>query len=110
MVSLQVPLTTLVQFVDLKTGFLTDQGRTIIQQLIDRTGGPTGGAILFAGDEVYGVPSGTLSRATFVSDPALPVGVGYSQAEVTAIRDQVVALGERIAALIVDSQAVGVIA
>jgi hypothetical protein len=44
-----------------------------------------------------------------VSNPALPVGVGDSQAEVTAIRDQVIALGERLAALIVDNQTVGVI-
>jgi hypothetical protein len=109
-VSFQIPLTALIKFADPKNGFLTDEGRSVIQQLIDRTGGATGGTILFAGDEVYGVPTGTLLRTTFVSNPALPVGAGYSQAEVTAIRDQVIVLGERIAALIVDSQAVGVIA
>lgn len=109
MVNTATPLTTLVQFVDPETGYLTNEGRTIIQQLIDRTGGATGGTLLFAGSEVYGVPTGTLNRATFVSNPARPVGVGYSQAEVTAISDQVIVLGERLAALIIDSQGVGVI-
>lgn len=109
MPSLQTPLTTLVQFVDTKTGFLTDAGRTIIQQLIDRTGGPTGGTILFAGSSVWIAPTGPVSRATFVTNPVLPVGAGYSQAEVTAIRDEVLLLAQRIAALIEDSQAVGVI-
>lgn len=109
MVSLQTPLTTLVQFTDPKTGFLTDQGRTIIQQLIDRTGGPTGGTILFAGSEVYGVPTGPVLRATFDTTPPLPVGAGYSQAEVTAIRNELYLILQRLGALIEDSQAVGVI-
>lgn len=105
----QIPLYAVGQFVDPTTGQLSNEGRTIINALINRTGGPNGGTVLFAGSETYGVPTGTLSRAIFVSNPALPVGAGYSQAEVTAIRDQVIALGERIAALIVDSQTVGVI-
>lgn len=109
MVSTQIPLTTIMQFCDPQTGLLTNEGRTVIQALIDRTGGAIGSPVLFAGDQVYGVPSGVLSRATFVSSPALPVGVGYNQAEVAAIRDQVIALGERLAALIIDNQTVGVI-
>lgn len=109
MVALQIPLTTIMQFCDPKNGYLTNEGRTVVQALIDRTGGPTGAVILFSGSEVYGVPTGALSRLTFVSNPALPVGAGYSQAEVTAIAAQVTALGERLAALIIDSQTVGVI-
>lgn len=105
----QIPLTTIMQFCDPQTGYLTNEGRTVIQALIDRTGGALGSPVLFAGDQVYGVPTGALVRGTFLSNPALPVGAGYSQAQLSAIRDQLNVLGEHLAALIVDSQAVGVI-
>lgn len=103
------PLTTLVQFCDPDTGFLTNQGRTIIQQLIDRTGGANGGAILFAGSQTWAVPTGSLLRNTFVSNPVLPVSAAYSQAEVTALRDFLVVVASHLAALIIDNQSVGVI-
>lgn len=47
-------------------------------------------------------PTGTGSRATFDMDTALPVGAAYSQAEVTAIADQVVILQKRLGQLILD--------
>lgn len=109
MVSFQIPLTTLVQFSEPKNGFLTDAGRTVVQQLINRTGGPIGGTILFAGSSVWIAPTGGVSRTTFDTAPALPVGVGYSQAEVTAIRDELLLIARHLAALIKDCQTVGVV-
>lgn len=47
-------------------------------------------------------PTGTGSRATFDMDLALPVGGAYSQAEVTAIANQVIALQKRLGRLVLD--------
>lgn len=107
MANLQTPLTTLVQFIEPKTGLLTDAGRTIIQQLIDRTGGPTGGAIVFSSGEVWGDPVGALSRAAFTTNSPLPVGAVYSQAELTDIRDQLLFVCERVGAIMADLKTSG---
>lgn len=47
-------------------------------------------------------PTGTGSRATFNMDLLLPVGAGYSQAEVTAIANQVIVLQKRLGQLELD--------
>lgn len=105
----QIPLTTIVRFTD-DNGYLTNEGRTIINALINRTGGATGGTVLFAGSEVYGGVTGSVLRAPpLVTNPVLAVGAVYSQAELTAIRNYMLALAEFVGALILDNQSVGVI-
>lgn len=47
-------------------------------------------------------PTGAGSRATFDMNTALPVGAGYSQAEVTAIAAQVIVLQKELGQLILD--------
>lgn len=47
-------------------------------------------------------PTGTGSRATFDMDLALPAGGAYSQAEVTAIANQVIVLQKRLGQLELD--------
>lgn len=47
-------------------------------------------------------PTGAGSRATFDMNLALPAGAAYSQAEVTAIANQVVVLQKRLGQLILD--------
>lgn len=47
-------------------------------------------------------PTGTGARTTFNMDLALPAGAAYSQAEVTAIANQVIVLQKRLGQLILD--------
>lgn len=105
----QIPLTTVVQFTDPKTGYLTNEGRTTINALIERTGGPVGATVLFAGSSTWGDPVGAVLRNALATAPALPVGAAYSQAELTAIRDYVLVVAQHLGALIEDSKDVGVI-
>lgn len=97
-------------FVDTKTGMLTDVGGAIMQALIARTGGPAGGVAVLQGQAPgWGTPTGTLDRAAFATSPALPVGGAYSQAELTAIRDFLIEVAQRVGALITDDLGSGVI-
>lgn len=105
----QIPLYAVGQFVDPKTGQLSNEGRTIINALINRTGGPNGGVIVFATGEVYGTLFGPISRAAFNTNPPLPIGAAYSQAEVQALRAQVQALSQLVGALVTDLQTSGAI-
>lgn len=54
-------------------------------------------------------PTGAGSRATFDMNLALPAGAAYSQAEVTAIANQVIVLQKRLGQLVLDEKTVGTI-
>jgi hypothetical protein len=70
------------------------------QYLLTRFGQPTTG---------WTAPTGTVSRATFDADWTTAVSNPPTQAEVAAIRDQVIVIQKRLAALEIDSLSIGTI-
>lgn len=50
----------------------------------------------------WGTPTGTIARTTFNANPTLNVGAAYSQAELTAIRDHLIVVSQRLGAYVTD--------
>jgi hypothetical protein len=90
-----------VAFVD-KDGVLTGYGRNTIVQLLKST---------FIGPAATGwvAPAGTGSRASINENFTTPVSNPPTQAEMTALRDQVIALQKALGQLIIDLSTVGAI-
>jgi hypothetical protein len=81
-------------------GIVTQPWLMFFQYLLTRFGQPIGGWV---------PPTGTVSRATFDADWTVAISDPPTQAEVEAVRDQVIVLQKRLAALEQDSLSIGTI-